>query len=274
MKYLTRGIWVVAYRELLRFIADRSRMISSFAFPLMFLVVIGAGFNRIVGELSGDLDFIDFIYPGVIAMTVVMSSLFSGLSVVWDREFGFLKVMLVAPLSRSGIVIGKAVGGSAAALGQGIIMLALAPVLGISLTPLLVAKFILIVLLLSLTLSGLGILIATRMRSQQGFHMVTQLLVFPLIFLSGVFYPVDHVPTWLQVIAKVNPLSYGVDGLRQILLGGKLHSAATAIYSSEDITLGLTLFGHRMGVVEDALVVGVLGFALMAAAVWSFSRQE
>jgi ABC-2 type transport system permease protein len=266
-----RAIWVVAYRELLRFVADRSRMISSFAFPLMFLVVFGAGFNRIVGDFGGgDVSFIQFMYPGIIAMTVVMSSLFAGLSVVWDREFGFLKEVLVAPLSRTGIVLGKAVGGSIAAVLQGTVMLTLAPVLGIDLTPLLVAKLIPMIIVLSLTLSGLGILIATRMRSQQGFQVIIQLMIFPLIFLSGVFFPIDGVPPWLQVIAKINPLSYGVDAIRQIFLGPQIQGLA----GTDGIALGITLFDHRMSVLEDGVLVSALGLVLLIGGVWSFSQQE
>ncbi len=271
MTEVYRAIWVVAYRELLRFVADRSRMISSFAFPLMFLVVFGAGFNRIVGDLGGgDVSFIQFMYPGIIAMTVVMSSLFAGLSVVWDREFGFLKEVLVAPLSRTGIVIGKAVGGSIAAVAQGTVMLVLAPILGVALSPLLIAKLIPMIIVLSLSLSGLGILIATRMRSQQGFQVVIQLMIFPLIFLSGVFFPIDGVPPWLQIIAKVNPLSYGVDAIRQIFLGPQIQGFG----ATDGVTLGVTLFDHRMSVLEDALLVGVLGLMLLIGGVWSFSQQE
>ena len=267
-----RGIWVVAYRELLRFVQERSRMISSFAFPLMFLVVFGAGFNRIVGTMTEGVDFIKFMYPGILSMTVVMSSMFSGMSIVWDREFGFLKEILVAPISRTGIVIGKALGGSATAMAQGIILLLLAPFLGISLTFILVIKYLLLVLLLALSLSGVGIFVATRMRSQQGFQMVMQLLIFPLIFLSGVFFPVDNVSPWLQVIAKVNPLTYGVDAVRQVFLEKDLALLTTD--NMAETGLGVTVFGHRMGILEDAIIIGVLGFVLLSAAVWSFSRQE
>ena len=248
-------------------------MISSFAFPLMFLVVFGAGFNRIVGSMTEGVDFIKFIYPGILAMTVVMSSLFSGMSIVWDREFGFLKEILVAPLSRVGIVLGKAMGGAGTALAQGIILLVLAPVLGVPLSPVLVVKYLPMVLLLALSLSSLGIFVATRMRSQQGFQMVMQLMIFPLIFLSGVFYPVDNVPSWMQVVAKVNPLTYGVDAIRQIFLAGE-PVALAGLSGTGTASLGVTVLGHRMGVVEDALVIGLLGLALMSAAIWSFSRQE
>ena len=269
-----RGIWVVAFRELLRFVADRSRMISSFMFPLMFLVVFGAGFSRIVGDLEGDVNFIQFIYPGIIAMTVVMSSLFAGTSVVVDREYGFLKEVLVAPLSRVGIILGKALGGSLTALIQGTIMLAIAPLVGLSISPLLVVKLLPTLLVLSLSLSGLGILMATRMRSQQGFQFLMQLMVFPLIFLSGVFFPVEGVPTWLQIIAKFNPLTYGVDAIRQIFLGPHATSSVAEHPVSETISTGVILFNHPMGVIEDVALIGAIGSVLLVAGVWSFSRTE
>ncbi|GAI38930.1 unnamed protein product, partial [marine sediment metagenome] len=239
----------------------------------LFLVIFGAGFNRIIGALTPGVDFIKFMYPGIIAMTVLMNSVFSGLSVVWDREFGFLKEVLVAPLSRSGIVMGKAIGAAAVAVGQGFIMLALAPILGVTLSPMLVIKLIPMLILLSLSLSGLGILVASRMRSQQGFHMLVQLIIFPLIFMSGIFFPVNNVPTWLEVISKVNPLTYGVDAIRQLFLGGDLVATGSTIgYGNYGI--GVTVFGHTMSILEDLIVVAVLGVVLMLAAVWSFNRQE
>ena len=213
-----RGLWVIAYREILRFVSERSRVLSSFGMPLLFLVIFGAGFNRVIGSLTAEVDFVKFIYPGIVAMTVLMTSVFSGLSVVWDREFGFLKEVLVAPLSRTGVVMGKAVGTGVVALCQGLILLVLAPVLGVSLTPMMLLKLLPLLVILSLSLSGLGLIIAARMHSQQGFHMVMQLLVFPLIFLSGVFFPVNNVPQWLEVISKVNPVTYGVDAIRQLFL--------------------------------------------------------
>ena len=269
-----RGIWVVAFRELLRFVADRSRMISSFMFPLIFLVVFGAGFSRIVDRLEGDVNFIQFIYPGIIAMTVVMSSLFAGTSVVVDREYGFLKEVLVAPLSRVGIILGKALGGSLTALIQGTIMLAIAPLVGLSISPLLVLQLLPTLLVLSLSLSGLGILMATRMRSQQGFQFLMQLMVFPLIFLSGVFFPVQGVPTWLQIVAKFNPLTYGVDAIRQIFLGPHTVSSVAELPGSEAISTGVILFNHPMGIIEDIAVIGAIGSLLLVAGVWSFSRTE
>ena len=266
MEDVFRATWVVAYRELLRFIQERSRIISSFAMPLLFLVIFGAGFNRIIGPMTPGVDFIQFMYPGIIAMTVLMNSVMSGLSVVWDREFGFLKEILVAPLGRSGIVLGKAVGSATVAVGQGIIMLILAPVLGVSLTPLMVVELIPLLILLSVSLSGLGILVASRMRSQQGFQLTVQIIIFPLIFLSGVFFPVNNVPTWMAVISKINPLTYGVDAIRQLFLRGTVGQGVDII--------GVTVFGHTMTILEDVLVVSVFAIVLFSIAAWVFGRQE
>src|SRR3989304_2705764 len=192
-------------------------MLSSFATPRLFLIIFGAGFNRLIGSLTPGVDFIKFMYPGIMAMTVLMTSIFSGLSVVWDREFGFLKEVLVAPLSRSGVVLGKAVGGTAVALAQGIIMLVLAPFLGGGLSWLLVVK---------------------------------QLLIFPLMFLSGVFFPVNSVPTWLGVIAKANPVTYGVDAIRQVFLGNGAGPVPAGAMAGGSPVLGVSLFGHTMSIAE------------------------
>ncbi len=266
MEEVFRGMWVVAYRELLRFVQERSRMVSSFAMPLLFLVIFGAGFNRLIGAVTPGVDFIQFMYPGIIAMTVLMNSVMSGLSVVWDREFGFLKEILVAPIGRSGIVLGKAVGSAVVAVMQGAILLALAPILRVSLSMMLVAKLIPMLIIVSVSLSGLGIIIASRMRSQQGFGMVIQLIIFPLIFLSGVFFPVNNVPGWMEIISRINPLTYGVDAIRQLFLGG--------VAKEGGYVLGLTIFGHTMTILQEMLIVATFGIALLSIAAWSFGRQE
>jgi len=271
MEEVYRATWVVAYRELLRFIQERSRLFSSFAMPLLFLVIFGAGFNRIIGAMTPGVDFIQFMYPGIIAMTVLMNSVMSGLSVVWDREFGFLKEILVAPLGRSGIVLGKAVGSATVAVMQGIVMLVLAPILGVTLTPMLVVKLVPLLIVLSVSLSGLGILVASRMRSQQGFQIIVQIIIFPLIFLSGVFFPVNNVPTWLEAISKINPLTYGVDAIRQLFLGGEI--AATG-GGNGSYVIGVTVLGHTMTIFEDVLVVAIFGIVMLLIAAWSFSKQE
>ncbi len=263
------GMWVVAYRELLRFVQERTRLFSSFVMPLLFLIIFGAGFNRVIGVLTPGVDFIQFMYPCIIAMTVLMNSVMSGLSVVWDREFGFLKEILVAPLGRSGVVLGKVAGAATVAVMQGIIMLVLAPILGVSLSPMLVIELIPILIVISVSLSGLGILVASRMRSQQGFQIIVQIIIMPLIFLSGVFFPVNDVPVWLEVISKINPLTYGVDAIRQLFLNGK-----TATMGQGGYTIGVTVLGHTMTILEDVLLVATIGTVLIVIAAWAFSRQE
>ncbi|MFC2009251.1 ABC transporter permease [Chloroflexota bacterium] len=256
------GTWVIAYRELLRFVQERSRLLSSFAMPLLFLVIFGAGFSRTIGVMTPGVDFVQFIYPGIIAMTVLMNSVMSGLSVVWDREFGFLKEILVAPMGRTGIVLGKAVGSATVSVLQGTVMLALAPLVGVTITPLLVLQLIPLLVLVSVSLSSLGTLVASRMRSQQGFQLIVQLIIFPLIFLSGVFFPVNNVPVWLEVFSKLNPLTYAVDAIRQLFLKG----------SGE--VVGVTVLGHTMTVMQDVVVVACFGTLLLLLAAWSFGKQE
>lgn len=254
-----RGIYTIWYRDILRFWHDKIRLMGAITFPLLFLFVFGSGLGARMGSLSAGVDFTQFMFPGIIGMTVLMSSFTAGVSVVWDREFGFLKEVLVAPLSRSGIVLGKAVGAAAVAVGQSLLMLVLAPVLGVKLTPLLVLKLIPLLILLSVSLSGLGLLVASRMRSQQGFQVVVQIIVFPMLFVSGVFFPVNNVPMWLEVLSKINPLTYGVDAVRRIFLPS---------------ALGVNVLGHITTVWEDVAIVGLLGVVLMALAIWFFGRQE
>jgi len=258
-----RGTWVIAYRELLRFVNERSRLISSVIQPLIFLVVFGAGFGNVIGNLAPGVNFVQFMYPGIIAMGVLTSSLFAGVSVVWDREFGFLRELLVAPLARTGIVLGKALGAAVVALVQVVLMLVVAPFVGVSLDVALVVRLIPVVVILSVALSGLGILLASFMRSQQGFQLLIQILIFPLIFLAGVFFPVDQAPDWLQVLSKLNPMTYGVDAIRQIFLGAPASAG-----------LGVEVFGQTMTIAQEMLLVAGLGGILFAIAVWAFRRQE
>lgn len=260
MAIVFRSIWVIAYRELVRFVADRPRMFSSFSMPLIFLLIFGAGFGRLIGQMMPGVDYIQFMYPGILAMTVLMTSVMSGISIVWDREFGFLKEVLVSPLSRSGVLAGKAVGAAIIAISQGAIMLVLAPIVNVPITLGKVLALLPLLLILSLSLSGLGLLIGARMRSQQGFQIVMQLVIFPMMFLSGIFFPVSGVATWLEVLSKLNPVTYGIDAIRQVFLGTEV--------------AGVTVFGHTMGIVDSAIVVAMVGVVLLTTAIWAFNRQE
>ena len=260
MAIVFRTIWVIAYRELLRFVQDRPRMVSSFSMPIIFLIIFGAGFGRLIGQMMPGVNYIQFMYPGILAMTVLMTSVMSGVSIVWDREFGFLKEVLVSPLSRSGVLVGKAVGAATIAIIQGAIMLVLAPIVNVPINLGTVLALLPLLLILSLALSGLGLLIGSRMRSQQGFQIVMQLVIFPMMFLSGIFFPVSGVATWLEVLSKLNPVTYGIDAIRQVFLGTEV--------------AGVTVFGHTMGIVDSAIVVAMAGVVFLTTAIWVFNKQE
>jgi ABC-2 type transport system permease protein len=251
---------VIAYREFLRFIQDRARMISSFSMPILFLIIFGAGFGKLIGQMMPGVDYLQFMYPGILAMTVLMTSIMSGVSIVWDREFGFLKEVLVSPLNRSGILLGKATGAAGIAIIQGVIMLVIAPMVGVSLGWGIVLGLIPLLIILSLSMSALGLLIGARMRSQQGFQFTMQLVIFPMMFLSGIFFPLSGVAVWMEVLSKINPVTYAIDAIRQVFLGSEV--------------AGVTIFGHTMGIVESALLVLVVGAILLTGAIWSFNRQE
>jgi len=235
-------------------------MFSSFSMPVLFLVIFGAGFGKLIGQMMPGVDYLQFMYPGILAMTVLMTSVMSGVSIVWDREFGFLKEVLVSPLNRSGILLGKAVGATSIAIIQGVIMLVIAPIVGVSLSWGIVLGLMPLIIILSIALSALGLLIGARMRSQQGFQIIMQLVIFPMMFLSGVFFPLTGVATWLEVLSKINPVTYGIDAIRQVFLG----SGAA----------GVIIFGHTMGIVESALLVLGVGIVLLIGAIWSFNKQE
>lgn len=260
---ILRGARVIAHREILRFLQEPSRMVGSFAMPLLFLVIFGVGLEKLVGSLAPGVGYLSFMYPGILGMTVVMTSLFSGLSVVWDREFGFLKEVLASPLPRSGVVLGKATGGALVALLQVLMLLIPSRALGVHLTFARLVELVPIIVIVSLAVSGLGILVAARMRSQQGFQVVMQVLVFPLMFLSGVFFPPTRVPAWLRVVVRLNPVTYGVDAIRQVVLG--LHPTAGG-------ATGVVLFGHVLGAWTEIGLVAALGTVLIALAAWSFSK--
>jgi len=235
-------------------------MFSSFSMPILFLVIFGAGFGKLIGQMVPGVNYIQFMYPGILAMTVVMTSVMSGVSIVWDREFGFLKEVLVSPLNRSGILVGKAVGAAGIAIIQGAIMLVIAPFVGVSLNWKIVLSLIPLLLILSSCLSGLGLLIGARMRSQQGFQLIMQLVIFPMMFLSGIFFPLTGMATWLEVLSKINPVTYGIDAIRQVFLGSQV--------------AGAIIFGHTMSIVESALLVMGTGFLLLTVAIWVFNKQE
>ncbi|HEB12878.1 MAG TPA: ABC transporter [Actinobacteria bacterium] len=228
-----RAVYSIWLRDLIRYRRDRYRVISSLAQPALFLFVFGNGLARglsmsVEKTGGGSENYVTFIFPGILGMTLLFTSIFTAVSIVWDREFGFLKEVMVAPISRWAIAVGKALGGSSVAVIQGIFILLMAPILGIKLTPLLVLELLPLMFLISISLSSMGIVIAARMESMEGFQMVLNFLVMPLFILSGAMFPLKNLPEWLQFFTRINPLSYGVDALRGIMLGPSLAEFSVA----------------------------------------------
>lgn len=212
------AVYILWLRDLKRYWYDKARIIASLGQPILFLFVLGTALSPTFHGTAG-INFSEFIFPGVIAMTVLFTSIFSAISIVWDREFGFLKEVLVAPVSRWSIVAGKALGGSTVAMIQGAIMLCLAPLVGVKLTIGIILLSLCVMFLIALAISSLGIVIAARMKEMEGFQMVVNFLIMPLFFLSGALFPLDRLPPWLSVLTRLDPLTYGVDMLRGVMLG-------------------------------------------------------
>jgi ABC-2 type transport system permease protein len=269
-----RAVYIIWYRELLRLRRDRIRIVGALAFPLLFLAIFAGGLGRVVGMVTEGVNFTKFMFPGIVGMTVLMTSFMSGVSIVWEREVGFLKEVLVAPVPRSAIVVGKILGGATVSMFQGTLILALAPLLGVSLTLPLVLKLWPLMLVVACALGGMGILIASRMRSMEAFQVVMQTTIFPMIFLSGVFFPVGNLPVWMNVVVKINPVTYGVDSIRQMMLGVGGSGGESAPLGAALPSFGLTLMGHPMSIAEDLMVVAAFGLVMVALAMWSFGHQE
>jgi len=239
------------------------RMVGAITLPLLFLFVFGAGFGARMGFLGPGIDFTQFIFPGVIGMTVLMSSFMAGMSVVWDREFGFLKEVLVAPVSRASVAVGKTLGSATVALLQGVIILLFAPLIGVSLSVLTVLALLPLMFLLAVSMGSLGVLLATRIRSMEAFQAVMQMLMFPMVFLSGAFFPMEGLPAWMNVLVKINPATYGIAPIRQVMLG-----------AAPDSPFSISLLGHSMSLWDNIAMLAVFGAAMILLAMWSFSSQE
>ncbi len=258
-----RGVYTIWYRDILRFWHDRLRLLGSITFPLLFLFVFGSGLSARMGVLGGGFDFTQFIYPGIIGMTVLMSSFMSGVSLVWDREFGFLKEVLVAPISRAAVAIGKTLGSATIASIQGVLILIFAPLIGVSLSLGTVLALLPLMFLLAVSLGSFGVLLATRIRSMEAFQATMQMLMFPMVFLSGAFFPLQGLPQWMNVLVKVNPATYGIAPIRQVVLG-----------TTPDATYGISLFGYTLTLWNEIAILAGFGAVMIILAVWSFGRQE
>ncbi|SMB90303.1 ABC-2 type transport system permease protein [Thermanaeromonas toyohensis ToBE] len=259
-----RAIYTIWYRDILRLLRERSRIIGMLGQPLIYFLIVGQGISSAMGFRGAppglNISYLQFMYPGILAMSVLFTSIFSGISIIWDREFGFLKEVLVAPVPRWATAIGKALGGSTMAMVQATILLLLAPLAQVSLNFTAVVQLLATLFLISLALTSFGIAIASYMETMEGFQMIMNFLIMPLYFLSGAMFPIQSVPVWMAFLMRLDPLTYGVDALRLL------------VYRNADPRI--LAFLVRYDLKTDLLILILLVLALGAWGTWSFSRQE
>jgi ABC-2 type transport system permease protein len=277
-----RAIYVIWYRDLLRYSRDRTRLVASLAQPLLFLVVFGVGLSSSLGSVGstrgsaatfsaggGSLSYVQYVYPGVVGMAVLFTAMFSSMSIVWDREFGFLKEILVAPIDRSAVAIGKSLGGASQAVIQGVIMLAVGPIIGVHLTVLTVLEALPILFLLAFSLTAFGVAIAARMRSMQGFQVIMNFLLMPIFFLSGALFPLVGLPAWMTVLTRLDPVAYGIAPLRTAVLSTSgAPSAVTHQLGS------VTWFGWEVPSLLALGMLTLLGAVFLGIAIRAFRVRD
>ncbi len=238
-----RAIYILWYRQMLRFIRKKASVVGALGQPVLFLFALGFGLSPVFAR-AGGIDYIQFLAPGVIAMTVLFTAVFTGMEIIWDKQFGFLKETLVAPVSRFGIVLGKTFGGATVAAIQGLLVFLVTFVAGfrphdIGMLPL----ALLFLILISILFSAVGTAIAARLDDMQGFPLIMNFVIQPLFFLSGAIFPLQNLPKVLDFITKINPLSYGVEGLRFALTGESFISPWLSLAVLIAVSIVILLFG-------------------------------
>jgi ABC-2 type transport system permease protein len=253
-----RGFYTLWLREVKRYLRDRVRIISSFVQPLLWLVIFGIGIGASLrgAVLIPGLTYQQLIFPGIIGQTLLFTSMFMGISVIWDKEFGFMKEILVAPVSRVSIFLGKMIGDSTDALIQGIIVIVLGLLIGIDINPMTFLASLPIMLLVTFGLVSIGLTIASFMGSLESFGAIQSFINLPLFFLSGALFQVQSLPGWMQDVSKVNPLTYGVDALRNIILGGTWQP-----YQVQPLFV-------------DIAIIGAFDIIMIIIGTWAFSRMK
>jgi ABC-2 type transport system permease protein len=265
-----RAIKIVWQRELIRFSRDRLRIAVQLMQPFLFLFVLGTGLSRLASAGTHGVNLRTFVYPGVLCMAVMFTAMFSAASIVWDREFGFLREMMVAPVRRSSLVLGKCLGGATVAAFQGVIVMALAGLVGVPYAPLLMLEILGLQLLLAFSITAFGVMAAARVSQIQSFMALTQMIIMPMYFLAGSLFPVSGLPQWLEILNRLDPLTYAVDPMRRAVFA-HLHISAAARHALDP---GVTWWGWRVPGLLEAGVVAALGLLMLAIAIVEFSRAE
>jgi ABC-2 type transport system permease protein len=265
-----RAMRIVWLRELIRFKSDRMRIVTSLVQPLLFLFVLGSGLQQLSSASTHGVDLKTFIYPGILCIAVMFTAMFSAASIVWDREFGFLREMMVAPVRRSSIVIGKCLGGATVASFQGVILICLAGAVHVPYDPALLLGIFGLQLLLAFSITAFGVMVAARIKQMQSFMGVMQMIVMPMFFISGALYPVANLPEWLKVLNRIDPLTYAVDPMRRLVFNHLDISPA----ARRTLDPGVTWWGWHVPSGIEALVVLALGLVMLGVAIWEFNASE
>jgi ABC-2 type transport system permease protein len=265
-----RAIRIMWRRDLVRFANDRVRLISSLIQPLLFLFVMGSGLQRLSSAGTHGVNLKTFIYPGILCVSVMFTAMFSAASIVWDREFGFLREMMVAPVRRSSIVIGKCLGGATVASTQGVILILLAPLVHVPWNVMLIIGIFSLQLLLAFSVTAFGVMIAVRIKQMQSFFGVMQMIIMPMFFISGALFPVVGLPAWLALLNRLDPMTYAVDPMRQMVFN-HIHMSPAARHL---LAPGVTWWRWRVPPVLEAGMVLLLGLIMMGIAIWEFSTTE
>jgi ABC-2 type transport system permease protein len=249
---LIEVIYILWLRQLKHYWRSKSRLLGSLGQPILFMITFGFGVGPMYTKASGGGNYMDFLAPGIVSMAILFTAVFSGLEVIWDRQFGFLKETLVAPISRTEIMIGKTLGGATIAMIQGLIVLCLTYLLGFRIHSLAsLGLGLLFMALIAIFFTGLGLAIASKMKDMHGFQLIMNFLIMPIFFLSGALFPLENLPPTIYFISRIDPLTYGVDGLRGAITG-------------------ISTFG----IYNDLAVIGILSALVCAIGAVLFSKLE
>jgi ABC-2 type transport system permease protein len=270
LAHQVRAATVVWQREMIRFRRDPARMVSSFVQPLLFLFVLGSGLSSLVRARSGSVDFRTFLFPGVLATSVLFTAAFSGISMVWDREFGFLREMLVAPVGNAAILTGKCLGGATVATLQSLVILVLAGLVGVPYSPPMMLALVGLLFLMSFLITSLALVLAARVKQVQSAMPLVQLVIAPMMFLSGSLFPLSGLPTWLAVVTRLNPMTYAVEPVRSVVFDHLHTSAAVRARLDPGIRWG----DWQVPVSVQIVLVVALCLGLLGLAVVRFARTE
>jgi ABC-2 type transport system permease protein len=265
-----RAIKIVWKRELIRYRSDRIRIATTLIQPLLFLFVLGSGLQSLASASTHGVNLKTFIYPGILCISVMFTAMFSAASIVWDREFGFLREMMVAPVRRSSIVIGKCLGGATVASFQGIIVLCLAGAVHVPYAPTLILGVFVLQVLLAFAITAFGVMVAARITQMQSFMGVMQMVVMPMFFISGALFPVSGLPGWLAVLNRIDPLTYAVDPMRRLVFS-HLHVSAVA---RRVLDPGVTWWSWHVPALLEAGIIVALGLVMLGIAIWEFSATD